>query len=51
LWHAVDDVAASAFTGWILAVGHVVFAMTVTAGLVATSRASVSPLAPRAVPV
>lgn len=32
LWHAVDDAASNAFTGWIFAVGHIVFAMTAAAG-------------------
>lgn len=35
LWHAIDDTAASAFTGWIFAVGHVIFAMTVAAAAIA----------------
>lgn len=37
LWHAIDDASASAFTGWVLAVGHVAFAMTVAAGTLALS--------------
>jgi hypothetical protein len=42
LWHAIDNAAASAFTPWVLAVGHIAFAMTVTAGAVVTTTRSPS---------
>jgi hypothetical protein len=38
LWHAVDHAAATTFTGWIFAVGHVVYAMTAAAALTALAH-------------
>ena len=52
LWHAIDETAAAAFTGWILAVGHVIFAMTAAAGTIALAdhrSARTSTSHPRAV--